>query len=240
MEIILSPPHLSFDTMTKEEQRNIRKKTEGGIINVQTLNIPGLDINIASVYPEMRAYTVKQYKQLIQLANEWGVPYILMHPGKLHPLLAPDFEWIWDKCKPCYEEIIRFAELNGVVVLLENMPTLLFQTADQIKRVLNEFKSDSFAAIYDVSNGFMVEDPAEGIRNLAGHIRMVHLNDTSRQKWDHNAVGENEIDFGSIFSALQEIDYSGDCMFEITSPRAEEGILKSLEHLRKTGWKFDF
>jgi len=236
VEILVSPPHLSFRTLTMDDVRQIKKKVRDENLNVRTLNIPGLDINIASVFPEMRDYTVDQYKQLIRLAAQLEAPYILMHPGKLHPLLPPDFERVWEMCRPCYEEVVRFAESHGVVVLIENMPSLFFQTAEEIKRALNEIGSGHFAAAYDVSNAFMVEDPAEGIRTLGNAIRVLHLNDTSRQKWAHNPVGENDIDFRAIGEALREIDFTGECILEIIPAKAEEGILSSISHLRKAGW----
>jgi sugar phosphate isomerase/epimerase len=238
-EILFSPPHLSFDEVTLESLNRIKHKAAVEGITIKALNMPGQDINIASPYPEMRAYTVDKYKRLISIAKHLGTPYVLMHPGRLHPLLPPDFNWVWEKTRPNYEELIRYAEKNQVSLLIENMPSLFFQTSKDIKWLLQELKSDYFGAIYDVSNGYMVEDPADGIRLLGNDIHLIHLNDTSRKKWEHNVVGENEIDFRSIFLAIREIGYIGDCILEIIPKDAEKGILDSLQHLIRSGWFFD-
>ncbi|MCM3761341.1 sugar phosphate isomerase/epimerase [Alkalihalobacillus oceani] len=233
VEILTSPPQFDFRSIDSAKREEILKNSKAYNINLVALNLPGQDINLASPFNEMREFTVDQYKYLIDISAEWGVPYVVMPPGRLHPLLPPQFEWAWGKAKPHIVELVEYAEQKNVCMLIENIPNMFFQRAEEIQTALNEIKSNHFKAIYDVSNAYMVEDPAEGIRRLGNEIKIIHLSDTTKKRWQHNVIGEGDVDFSSIFQALQEIKYDRYCILEIIHPEAEEGITTSINKLKE-------
>jgi sugar phosphate isomerase/epimerase len=239
IEILTSPPFfpLSDQDMMKPKEFNLLVEQAG--VRIHSLNIPGQDINLASPFEEMRQFTVNQYRKLIDFAQATNTPYIVMPPGRLHPLLPPDFEWVWKITKPHLEELVEYAEKKGVSLLIENIPSLFLQSAEQIHWVTEEVKSDQFGVIYDVANGFMVENPVEGIYKLKDKIKLVHLSDTTKEKWSHNVIGNGSVDFGSIYHALSDIKFDGLCMLEIIHPEAENGILSSVNQLKQNGWVID-
>ena len=239
IEILTSPPFFPLSDRGLIKTDLFNQLVEKYKVNIHSLNIPGQDINLASPYEEMREFTVNQYWKLIEFAEKTNVPFIVMPPGRLHPLLPPDFEWIWNITKPHIEDLVEYAEKKGVTLLIENIPSLFLQTAEQIDWVTNEIKSDHFAVIYDVANGFMVENPVEGINRLKDKIKLVHLSDTTKKKWGHNIIGSGSIGFSNIYRKLLEINYSGICMLEIIHPEAENGLISSLDYLKKEGWILD-
>ncbi|MBP1934557.1 sugar phosphate isomerase/epimerase family protein [Ammoniphilus resinae] len=238
VEILTSVPHIHAKSIRAEEKARILQAALKAGVKIMAFNPPGLDINLASVNPDMRAYTVDHYQQWISLASEWDVPYLVMPPGKLHPLLPPDFEWVWKQCKGDFERLVEFAEQRKVTLLVENIPSLFLQTSEEVGWVLNELPSPYFAAIYDVANGYMVEDPAVGIRRLGDYIKLVHLSDTTHSKWEHAVIGSGDVPFEKVQQALQGINYKGICMLEIIHPEAEVGIGKSIDNLQGRGWEF--
>lgn len=239
VEILTSPPFFPLSENGRMKASDFNRLVEKTGVIVQSLNIPGQDINLASPFEEMREFTVNQYKKLIEFAEQTNTPFIVMPPGRLHPLLPPDFEWIWKITKPHLEELIDYAEKKEVTLLIENIPSLFLQNADQLNWVTNELKSEHFAVVYDVANGYMIEDPAEGIYKLKDKIKLVHLSDTTKEKWSHNVIGTGSIEFGNIYKALSDINFSGTCMLEIIHPEAEQGIFSSIEQLKNRGWKID-
>lgn len=236
VEILTSPPFFPLSEKERMKTNYFNQLVNQVGVNIISLNIPGQDINLASPFLEMREFTVNQYRKLIEFAEQTNVPYIVMPPGRLHPLLPPDFEWIWQVTKPHLEELVEYAEKKGVTLLIENIPSLFLQTAEQIQWVTEEIKSDHFGVIYDVANGYMVEDPVHGIHLLKDKIKLIHLSDTTKDKWGHNIIGEGSVDFGSVYSALEAINYNGLCMLEIIHPDAENGIISSIDQLKKSGW----
>jgi sugar phosphate isomerase/epimerase len=239
IEILTSPPFFPLSEHERVNPSEFNRLVEQAGVHIHSLNIPGQDINLASPFEEMRQFTVNQYRKLIEFAEQTNTPYIVMPPGRLHPLLPPDFEWVWKITKPHLEELIEYAEKKGVTLLIENIPSLFLQTAEQIQWVTEEVKSDHFAVIYDVANGFMVENPVEGIYRLKDKIKLIHLSDTTKEKWGHNVIGSGSVDFESIYTALSTIEYEGLCMLEIIHPEAESGILTSVEQLKQKGWVID-
>lgn len=238
IEVLTSPPFFPLSERDKIKPDAFNRIAEQAGVTIHSLNIPGQDINLASPYEEMREFTVNQYRKLIEFANQTNIPYIVMPPGRLHPLLPPDFDWIWRAAKPCIEQLVELAEQKGVTLLIENIPSLFLQTAEQIDWATDEIKSERLAVIYDVANGFMVEDPAEGIRKLRDKIKLVHLSDTTKEKWQHNMIGSGAINFEIAYEALSSINFKGSCMLEIIHPEAESGIVASVEHLQRNGWIF--
>jgi sugar phosphate isomerase/epimerase len=236
IEVLTSPPFFPLSENGRMKASDFNNLVEQANVNICSLNIPGQDINLASPFEEMREFTVNQYLKLIEFAEQTSTPFIVMPPGRLHPLLPPDFEWIWKITKPYLEELVEYAEKKGVTLLIENIPSLFLQTAEQINWVTDEIKSNHFAVVYDVANGFMVEDPSEAIYLLKDKIKLVHLSDTTKEKWGHNVIGSGFVDFAGIGKALSEVRYDGICMLEIIHPEAEKGIISSVEHLQNNGW----
>jgi deoxyribonuclease-4 len=236
VELMASPPHIYTPTLGEDVIRRVRQTIERLDLQLVALNPISLDINLASVNEDVRRFTVDRYKQLIALAHEWDVPFVIVPPGRLNPLAPPDPEWIWSQAKPGYEAIIEYAERKNVTLLLENVPSLFIQTAEDVMRVLNELKSDHFGSVYDVANGYMVEDPADGIRKLGSLIRHVHLSDTRKTQWLHDVIGAGEIDFASVHQALEDIHFDGVCMLEVIHREPSRAIPDSVRHLESSGW----
>ena len=60
-------------------------------IAATALNLPNIDINLASTTPEMRAYTLNILAETVRLAGELGARGVIISPGKASPLFpAPE------------------------------------------------------------------------------------------------------------------------------------------------------
>ncbi|MCS5659430.1 MAG: sugar phosphate isomerase/epimerase, partial [Dehalococcoidia bacterium] len=73
-----------------ELEPNIRRgrpswvSEEGG--EIISFNLPIMDHNLTSPNPDMRAFTIERFTELIELAGVWSVPYVVLVPGKISPL----------------------------------------------------------------------------------------------------------------------------------------------------------
>lgn len=239
IEILTSPPYFPLHEDEKISINEILKIKSQSDVSIHSLNLPGQDINLASPFKEMREFSETQYKKLINIATELETPYVVMPPGRAHPLLPPDFEWLWSKTKPHIENLVEYAAERNVTMLIENVPSLFLQTANDLKFAIDDINHNNFKAIYDVANGFMVEDPTLGIEILKDDIKLIHLSDTTKVKWAHDIVGSGEINFESVYKKLNEINYSGVCILEIIHSNAKDGIKVSLEELTKNNWNIE-
>ena len=209
---------------------------EGG--EVISFNLPIMDHNLTSPNPDMRAFTIERFTELIELAGLWSVPYVVLVPGKISPLLpAPSASlasWFYDGVNQLAER----AAQCGTKILVENVPVTFAPLASDLSTALGELADERVGVVYDVANGFFAgEDPASGIQTLRDRIDLVHLSDTGRKYWRHDPIGTGEIDFESVAEAIRLINFSGQSVMEIISSDPDRELPESRRLLAQWGWQ---
>jgi len=233
----------NFDHIwVSELEPNIRRvlpswvSEEGG--EVISFNLPIMDHNLTSPNPDMRAFTIERFTELIDLAGVWSVPYVVLVPGKVSPLLpAPSAalaSWFYDGVNKLAER----ADQCGTKILVENVPVTFAPLATDLSTALDELADERVGVVYDVANGFFAgEDPASGIQTLRDRIDLVHLSDTGRKHWRHDPIGAGEIDFESVAKAIQSINFSGQSVMEVISSDPDRELPESRRLLAQWGWQ---
>ena len=209
---------------------------EGG--EVISFNLPIMDHNLTSPNPDMRAFTIERFTELIELAGLWSVPYVVLVPGKISPLLpAPSASlasWFYDGVNQLAER----AAQCGTKILVENVPVTFAPLASDLSTALGELADERVGVVYDVANGFFAgEDPASGIHALRDRIDLIHLSDTGRKHWRHDPIGTGEIDFESVAEAIRLINFSGQSVMEIISSDPDRELPESRRLLAQWGWQ---
>lgn len=233
----------NFDHIwVSELEPNIRRvlpswvSEEGG--EVISFNLPIMDHNLTSPNPDMRAFTIERFTELIDLAGVWSVPYVVLVPGKVSPLLpAPSAalaSWFYDGVNKLAER----ADQCGTKILVENVPVTFAPLATDLSTALDKLADERVGVVYDVANGFFAgEDPASGIQTLRDRIDLVHLSDTGRKHWRHDPIGAGEIDFESVAKAIQSINFSGQSVMEVISSDPDRELPESRRLLAQWGWQ---
>ncbi|MBL0936003.1 MAG: sugar phosphate isomerase/epimerase [Rhizobiaceae bacterium] len=237
MELMVNWPHLWPSDLGTEGRRRVRRLLEERAMRILSLAPPMLDLNLVSPAPEMRRYTLDHYIAVIRLAAEWNVPWVVVVPGKTHPLLPlPDHyrdRWFDDALL----ELDRAAEAEGIEIAVENVPNSFLPHAEHLMERLALIGNDRIGITYDVANAvFAGEDPAHGLEVVAPRLRFVHLSDTGVKVWAHAKVGTGVVPFDRIGDALERIGFEGPSTMEIISDRPDEDILASHAALSRFGW----
>jgi sugar phosphate isomerase/epimerase len=233
----------NFDHIwVSELEPNIRRVLPSWVSEVGgeviSFNLPIMDHNLTSPNPDMRAFTIERFTELIELAGVWSVPYVVLVPGKISPLLpAPSASltsWFFDGVNQLAER----ADQCGTKILVENVPVTFAPLASDLSRALDELADERVGVVYDVANGFFAgEDPASGIQTLRDRIDLVHLSDTGRKHWRHDPIGAGEIDFESVAKAIQSINFSGQSVMEVISSDPDRELPESRRLLAQWGWQ---
>lgn len=84
-ELMVHPGHLWPPGPNAEGLIDLRRILSAGGLEVVTLNMPNIDVNIAAAAPEMRARSLAMLIGTIRLASEIGVRGIVIGPGKANP-----------------------------------------------------------------------------------------------------------------------------------------------------------
>lgn len=235
-ELLLHPPHLSFDRATTDH-RALRGMVRNDGIRIHSLNLPSLDTNLASVFPEMRAFSQGMFRQALELCADLEVPYLITVPGRVSPLFPPDRAISRDLVLRSIEALLPDAERLGVKLAIENVPFATLPEAKSVVDFVKSIASPHLAITYDVANAhFIGENPAEGLAEVSDYLAVVHFSDTTQTSWKHDPIGEGDVDFGAACAALDSLSWCGPVMLEIISDDAEKDIRTSHDALSRFGF----
>ena len=236
-ELMVHPVHLPLDGFDAAERRQLAAiLVEIGATDC-SLNLPSLDQNLASAVPRVRAASVQMFRDVIDLASDLGIGWLVAVPGRMSPLFPPPLAERSAWMRESIEALLPHAEARGVRLAVENVPMASFPDAASLGAFVRGFGSDSLAVCYDAANAhFIGESPADGIRRLADVLRIFHLSDTDRTVWKHDRVGNGTVPFAEIPPALASAGFTGPCILEIVDTDPETAILKSHEALAQVGF----
>lgn len=209
-ELMLQPPHLSLDPQSPEG-RAIRSMVAAGTIRLHSINMPSLDLNLASAVAEMRDYSVDMFRRQIRLAGALGAEKLVVAPGRVSPLFPAPSELLQQWLAEALDALLPLAREEGVVLAVENLPIAALPRATDLLDFLKFLGMPSSLGIcYDVANAhYVAEDPLEGILVLKDYLEIIHFSDTRRDRWRHDVIGEGEIGFSRICDLLDEIGWTG-------------------------------
>lgn len=237
-ELLVNAPHLWPETLDAAERRAVAALLAERGLQIQVLNPPSLDLNLVSPSPDMREMTRAHYSRVIELAADWGVDYVLVVPGKTHPLLPAPAERVWDWFTAAIEELDCMAEEKGVRLVLENVPMAFLPRAADLIGAVDRLGNDRLGICYDAANAtFAGEEPDTGLRTVAPRISVLHLSDTGLEKWDHSAIGSGVVPFAKVADAMRELNIDVPTMLEIISPDGDRDIADSHREIARLGWE---
>lgn len=237
-ELLFNPPHIWAPEIEADARQGWMRQCADEGFRIHSFNLPIMDHNITSPVAEMRRFTIDRFRELIQLAGVWGVPRVVLVPGKVSPLLAAPGDRLRGWFAEGMAELGEVAEAAGVKILVENVPMTFIPRAGDIMAELDRIDPDGrIGVIYDVANGFFAgEDPAEGLRIVKDRLELVHLSDTGRDAWKHDPIGRGAIDFAAVAAALHEVAYWGPSVLEVISTNPDVDLPDSRERLAALGW----
>lgn len=232
IELMMYPGHVWPADLSPADRRDLLRVINDRDLRVRTLNMPNLDLNIAAANPEMRALSLKNLEEIIDLAGEIGVSGVVLGPGKPNPLFPNPPAHLMDWFRAGLDVLIPAARKAGTRLLAENMPFGFLPHAGQMMDALDGYGSDEVGIVYDVANAvFAREDPVEGLRRVRDRLELVHLSDTGLAAYRHDPVGRGAVDFGAFAEGLNEIGYCGVAMLEIIAEQPDQDIAESADQL---------
>ena len=87
-ELMNYPGHLWPQHTSAEERKALRRLVEQRGLELVTLNMPNIDVNIAAASEDMRAYSLDHLERIFHLAGDLGAMGVVVGPGKANPLMA--------------------------------------------------------------------------------------------------------------------------------------------------------
>lgn len=236
-ELMMYPGHLWPPDVDAAQRVALRRLIESRGLRIGTLNMPNVDMNIAGASAQMRRYTLDLLRQIVELAGELGAEGVVIGPGKANPLFPAPRERLEGYFFSALDELIPAAKRAGTALWVENMPFAFIPGIEGLMQALDRYGSDELGIVYDVANGhFIGEDLGEALRRCQRRLKLVHLSDTGRSVYRHDAVGMGDVPFRAVPPVLAEIAHVRLPVLEIISQDADADIVSSAGKLSAMGF----
>ena len=236
-ELMMVPGHLWPPDIDAAGRKALRRRVEALGVNVVTLNMPNVDMNVAGIAPEMRCYTLDLLGRIVELAGDLEVPGVVVGPGKANPLFPAPKERLIGYFLAALDELAPLAKKAGTALWVENMPFAFLPKIDELMEVLDRHGNSDIGIVWDAANShFAHEDLGQSLRSCRERLKLVHLSDTNRWTYRHEAVGRGTVPFSQVPAVLAEVRHDKRAMLEIISHDADRDILTSAQHLTQMGF----
>jgi len=236
-ELMVHPGHLWPPGPAADNLADLRRIVSTRGIEIVTLNMPNIDINIAAAAPDMREYSLAMLTGIVRLASDIGVRGIVIGPGKPNPLFPAEEAELTSHFYAALDLLCPLAKSGGTELWVENMPFASLPGIDALTRVLDRYGNDDIGIVYDVANAYFInEDIRTGLIRCGKRLRLVHLSDTGQRQYRHDAIGQGSVPFRDIPAMLRDAGYRELPVLEIISRNADRDILDSVEKLAALGF----
>ncbi len=235
VEAMIGPGHLWPDALDVSERKRLRRFVARLGIELVSLNQPNLDLNVASLDPPMREHSVRRFADAIRLAADLGCPRVVVGPGKANPLLPVARPRLEALLAESLDELVPLGERLGIRVLLENMPFAFLPSLRDLLDVVSRL--GSVGLVYDVANGWFIgEDPSAALVQGASVIELVHVSDTTRDRYAHAPIGVGTVPWREVGRAYAGLPTSPRVVAEIVSATPSLDLPGAFDALREFGW----
>lgn len=239
--------HIDVSRMDEHAVEQIRELSAKSGIAISTL---GYYPNPLAPDPEEATLAVAHLKKVIIAAQALGIPVVGTFIGRDWTRSVEDN---WPQFRCVWPDLIKFADDHGIRIAIENCPMLftrdewpggknLANSPAVWRRMFEAIPNPNFGLIYDPSHFvWQMMDYIKPLREFSGRIFRVHAKDARVDRSRLNEVGIlaypleyhsprlpglGEVDWGRVFSALEDSGYSGTVSVEIED-RAFETDLES-------------
>lgn len=211
------PPDLDSGDIRKIIEDLNRWEMEISNINAFMMNVVG-DFHHPSWIErdeEKRKIRLQHTIDCIHLASKLGARSISTEPGG--PLDGMDENEALEIFAEGINTVAKYAEKEGVYLLIEPEPDLLIETSSQMKRFFPMVNSKWVRLNCDLGHHYCVgEDPKEVVSDMKEWIDHYHLEDIAKdRKHEHLMLGHGAMDIPGILEAIRDISYNGFVTIEL-------------------------
>jgi L-ribulose-5-phosphate 3-epimerase len=238
LELMMVSGHLWPSELDSPGRKALRQHIGRLGVNVVTLNTPMVDMNLAGLAPETRRATLDQIIGIVGLAGDLEVPGVIITPGKANPLFPAPRDRLEGYFLTALDELCPLAKKAGTAIWVENVPFAFLPKISDLMVLLERYGNPDVGIVCDAANcHFAHEDPAQALRKCRSRLKLVHLSDTNRWRYRHDAVGLGTVPFKDLPAVLTEIGYTGRGMLEVISDDPDRDILESVRRLTEMGFQ---
>ncbi|RJS81003.1 hypothetical protein DRO47_03880 [Candidatus Bathyarchaeota archaeon] len=166
---------------------------------------PSIDVNLASLNPQVGNASLKVVKKSVQLAAELNAEIMVSHVGRLsrdypESLMAKAYANVVDRLR----EIVEVSKELGVLFTIENdhkaSDSILAGYVHQVSSLIRDV---GCKLTFDVGHANTLGEIQGFLERLHEETVNVHLHDNDGVSDSHLPLGEGKIDYRSILDSLK-------------------------------------
>ncbi|HEY0246638.1 MAG TPA: sugar phosphate isomerase/epimerase family protein [Gryllotalpicola sp.] len=200
-----------------------------------TVHAPFRDLNIASLNPGAYEAARADMMQAMRIADRVGAAVLNVHPGIHGYFPAQHWPRMKELERAVYEELSDFGGPRGIRVVAENLikTNVHFEdtwTLDGVIALHDAWRGELKGVCLDTGHANQAGlDVAVAVRRLGPRVRHLHLQDNHGGPIDeHLPIGDGVIDWESVFTALEEVDFEGFGVFEFGPAARQRETVEAL------------
>lgn len=184
-----------------------------GLLDDSGLELVGVYTGANFVYDEIRPDEMYKIRAVIDVAARVGASSLVVGGGAQRPGPTPDSDL--SRLAGALDEVDELAREHGLQACYHPHLTTIVEGPADLERLFSRtgigFCPDT--AHLAAGGG----DPAELIRRYGDRVHHVHLKDAVLSPLAFTPLGEGDLDFEGILSAVHEVGYDGWLMVELDS-----------------------
>jgi L-ribulose-5-phosphate 3-epimerase len=174
--------------------------------------------------PEVVERGLAAIRKEIEDCKAYGGTTVLVVPAVVTPKVS--YRDAYARSQAAIKSIIPDAEKAGIKIAIEEVWNKFLLSSVEFARYIDEFQSPAVGAYFDVGNVVEYGFPQEWIRELGKRISKIHIKEYKKEKRFSYALGEGEINWPEVKTALVDIGYDGWITAEV--PYGNEAQLKDV------------
>ena len=179
---------------------------------------------------------VEMLCRCLDMAEQLRAPVVSLWSGAAPDGVSDDA--CFDRLVTGLRTVCAYAGHVGVRVGFEPEPGMLIERADQWPALRDAVGHDALGLTLDIGHCLATREgaPDAVLREHAGDLLVVQLDDHRPGTHDHLAFGEGEVDFASVAEAVAEVGFQGPLEVELsrhsaTAPDTAARSLSFLNHM---------
>jgi L-ribulose-5-phosphate 3-epimerase len=197
---LISPNELSLDDVLRARDKT--GLTIHGVSGSRHWTSPLSDPD-----PTVVAHGMAAIRQEFADCKAYGGTTVLVVPAVVKKNVG--YRDAYKRSQENIKKLIPDAEKFGVKIAIEEVWNKFLLSPVEFARYIDEFESPWVGAYFDVGNVVEFGYPEQWIHELGKRILKVHIKEYAKDKRFKYPLGEGEIDWAAVRTALSEAGYDG-------------------------------
>lgn len=182
------------------------------MISSRGMRVSALSAHLDYITPnrELREENIRKFKGIIGLTPKFNAHLVLTSSGYLHG--KPPSKAMEKRFLDAMERLTSYAEEKKVIIALEPEPEKFLRTPKQTTAYIERIGSPALKAVCDLSHAIALNmTPVEFISEMQDYLAHIHVDDARYGEHPHKHLipGEGDVDYPSLFTFLEDVNYSG-------------------------------